>query len=119
MKARLARTRLALDAARELGYRRLAWYALYRLGHISGHYRRVTPIRPLEPVPDDRPFPEILTIPDLTELLDDDQWGALLAEANQIVDGQVRLFGGDMTGAGTMPAGNTSALDSSRTPGRR
>jgi hypothetical protein len=78
--SRSARARILLQAARELGFKRVAWYALYRLGHLSGHYRRVTPLRPLPPVtPDDPPFPRHPHLPDLSALLDADQCQELLA----------------------------------------
>jgi hypothetical protein len=104
--SRRARAHILLQAARELGFKRVAWYALYRLGQISGHYRRVTPKRPLPPVtPDTRPFPPILNLPDLSALLSADERRELLAEADEIVQGQVRLFGGDPAALELCPPG--------------
>jgi len=96
MNKRSSRLKVYLQAVRELGLQRVGWYALYRLGQMSGHYRRATPIRPLEPVtPDERPFPEILHLPELTTLLDESARSELLTEANEIVEGRARLFGGE------------------------
>jgi hypothetical protein len=104
--SRTARARIYWQAARELGFKRAAWYALYRLGHLSGHYRRVTPVRPWEAVAaDERPFPAILKLPDLATLLDEEAQQQLLAEADEIEQGQVRLFGGEPAALALCPPG--------------
>ena len=83
-----------LKTARTLGLAQSGWYALYRFGLSSGHYRRSTPsrreqaalrLRTLWPLPErDR----------LEGLLDEPARAALLEEVEEIIAGKVRLFGG-------------------------
>jgi hypothetical protein len=100
------RARVYWQAAHELGLRRVAWYALYRLGHVSGHYRRVTRVRPWGAgQPDERPLPAVLEVPELSQVLDAEAQAELLAEADEIVGGQVRLFGGEAVPLELCPPG--------------
>jgi hypothetical protein len=80
---------------RELGPKSLALYAVYKFGLATGHYRRLTQrpsqagVWPLNPV---------LLLPcrnELLKVLGQDGQTQLLAEADEIVEGKVRLFGGD------------------------
>ncbi len=79
-----------IKAAKELGIKKLWHYAVYQLGLISGHYRRVTPSRRSSysgwvGLPAYAPFPEVSqTHRDLA-----------LKEADEICNGKNRLFGGD------------------------
>ena len=83
-----------LKTARTLGLAQSAWYALYRFGLSSGHYRRSTPSRSeqaalrlglLWPLPErERPG----------SLLDEPARAALFEEVEEIIAGRARLFGG-------------------------
>jgi hypothetical protein len=86
---------IAIKALRQLGVRPVLLNALYRLGLVSGHYRRLegseqgivgSGLRPL------------FVFPKPAELLDvigEDGKAALLTEAGEIVSGKVRLFGAE------------------------
>lgn len=86
---------LYFKSLRELGFKSLSLYALYKFGLATGHYRRLTK-KPshtgnwtLNPV---------LLLPSRNELLKvlgQDGLAQLLAEADEIAGGKVRLFGGD------------------------
>ncbi len=90
----LARAFLALKALRQLGPGPLGRYGLYRLGLWSGLYRRVTS-RPL-PVGEWslQPILPLPPVSDVQRCLDPQSLAALLAEADEIAAGKVRLFGG-------------------------
>jgi hypothetical protein len=80
---------------RELGLKSLGLYALYRLGLATGHYRQLTRRPPQE---DSWILNPILPLPSRNELLKvlgQDGQAQLLAEADEIVEGKVRLFGSD------------------------
>lgn len=94
------RTSLALKALGELGLRQMSLYALYRLQLHSGYLRRQTSDdRRFTNLPDAcfRLFP-LMELPDpdhLRSILGGAGCGALLSEADEILAGRVRLFGGD------------------------
>lgn len=83
-----------IKTARTLGWRLSAWYALYRFGLITGHYRRSTPSRresaalALHPLWTPPPREE------LAGLIGTSGQAELAAEAAEILQGQARLFGG-------------------------
>ncbi len=86
---------MAFKAASQLGVQPVMLNALYRLGLASGHYRRMENreqetgkgvLRPLFVFP---------TPEELLAVIGEDGKTALLAEANEIVAGKVRLFGGE------------------------
>ena len=86
---------VALKALTQLGFQPVALNALYRFGLATGHYRRaenreqrveISVLRPLFTLP----APE-----ELLAVLGKDGKAALLAEANEIVAGKARLFGGE------------------------
>jgi len=93
------RTRFVLKAFQELGLKQITSYARYQIGLRSGYYQRATDDatrKALSP-------PSTLTIypsfevpkPDtLTNILGAEGIADLLAEANEISTGDVRLFGG-------------------------
>ena len=94
----LHRLSLGLKALRQLGPLQLSLYTLYQLGLRSGHYRRVTP----SPRQADQPYPyqihPILPLPDpiqLAALLGEAGISVLRAEADEIISGQIRLFGAE------------------------
>jgi hypothetical protein len=89
--------RVAAKALTQLGPQPLALYALYQLGLRSGHYRRTeagalaearqfTALRPLLKLP---------ARADLLDVLGDQGKERLLQEADEIVRGKVRSFGGE------------------------
>ncbi len=89
------RLSLTIKALRELGPKSFTLFAIYKLGLITGHYRRLTQkpaqtgnwsLKPVLPLPSRE---EILKV------LGDEGKTRLLAEAEEIVGGKVRLFGGE------------------------
>jgi hypothetical protein len=85
---------LTYKALRELGFKSLAQYAIYKLGLATGHYRRSTQ-NPSSP--EGLVLNSILPLPpkdELLKVLGLDGQAQLLAEADEIVGGNVRLFGG-------------------------
>jgi len=90
---------LAFKALRQLGFRPVALNALYQLGLATGHYGRVENRRSKIEARDTRfVIREVLILPSRDELrrvLGKAGEEKLLAEANEIVAGKVRLFGGE------------------------
>lgn len=84
----------ALAALRELGFKPLAWLALYRFGLWTGHYRRSTPLDPTPPPACSLKPPLPLPDPVVLSSIIGDQRAELFHEADDITQGQVRLFGG-------------------------
>lgn len=96
----LSKLTIALKAARQLGFQQVGLYALYKFGLFTGHYRRVTD--PRRWTMDDgqwsvvhRPLFAFPSRADLESVLGKDDKAALLAEADEIADGKVRLFGAE------------------------
>lgn len=86
---------LAFQAARQLGARQAAWYALYQFGLRSGHYRRATPISSYQPWLGELRSP--FRLPErasLEAVLSSEARHQAIAEAEEILFGQQRLFGG-------------------------
>ena len=89
----------ALRAARELGLDQVGLYACYQLALRTGWLRRITPARkPTDPLQTDAHEISLglINVPNrdaLTKLIGDHA-SALLAEANDLNHGKVRLFGG-------------------------
>ena len=84
---------IALKALRQLRIKPLALYELYQIGLRTGHYKRVT--RRQSSVASGQ-FKAVLPLPGRDELLavlGEEGKAALLAEADEIVRGKVRLFG--------------------------
>ncbi len=119
----IRRLRTALFAARELGPGALANYGLYRFGLLTGHYRRATLPQPYEaylpPGSASAAFPPILSLPDQPDLsmLVGEQSKMLLDQAEEVVKGWMRLFGGDPVPLLLQPPGPrkhwTACLDDS------
>ncbi|MEJ5225903.1 MAG: heparinase II/III family protein, partial [Anaerolineales bacterium] len=91
--AKLTAVQTAVKSVRYLGPAQVALYGLYKLGLKSGHFRRAeappnAPPGPLAPL-FDLPARETLQ-----SVLGEDGLRALRAEAEEIIAGQVRLFGG-------------------------
>ncbi len=100
-----ARYTLAIQALRELGLRPLGMYSIYQLGLHSGHYRRHTSHAPKG---FQTSFMSFLRLPEPARLRQ--SMGAagerkLLLEADEIVSGRVRLFGGDSLLLNLVPEG--------------
>ncbi len=94
------RLAIALKALRQLGLQQVGLYALYKFGLATGHYKRATDHRRW--TMDDgqwsmvhRPLFTFPSRADLETVLGKEGKAALLAEADEIVGGKVRLFGGD------------------------
>ena len=92
----LSRLTIALKAVHQLGLQPVALNALYRFGLGSGHYRRSerreqrvenSVLHPLFPFP---------AREELLAVLGKNGIAALLAEAEEIISGKVRLFGGGL-----------------------
>ena len=77
----------------QFGIRPLALYALYKFGLITGHYKRTTPVTPNLLIPNSY---SLFTLPardQLSQVLGDEGKSTLLKEADEIVNGNVRVFG--------------------------
>jgi hypothetical protein len=92
--ARLSKLYDGYIAMVQLGVQPVALNALYRLGLATGHYRRVEKI---EPRLENRILCPLFVFPTpeaLLAVLGDEGKAALFSEADEIVAGQVRFFGG-------------------------
>ena len=99
----------AIKALFQLGFSQTALYAVYRLGLLSGHYKRVTPgrfdhwksstetgsLEKNQPFYKFQPLFDLPTPGDLLNILGKDGRQALLRQADEIAAGQVRLFGAE------------------------
>ncbi len=80
-----------IKSIKQLGPAKLLRYSLYRFGLCSGHYRRMTPSRRSDDA--GRPaLPPIAQFPEATP----GQVDRTLAEADEVLQGKVRLFGGPL-----------------------
>jgi hypothetical protein len=91
---------IGLKALRQLGLKQLGLYGLYQLGLHTGHYRR-TLTNALTRLttfthPSYLALHPVLSMPDREQLLNlrGDQTGMLTQQADEILHGKVRLFGG-------------------------
>jgi len=78
----------------QLGFRPLALYALYKFGLLTGHYKRVTP--PNSPITNQLITNPLFPLPSreqLNQTLGEEGRAALLKEADEIINGQVCIFG--------------------------
>jgi hypothetical protein len=95
-----SRIRFYIKVLRQLGLAQMASYAIYRLGLRTGHYRRLTEThRPLN-IKTGPGFPvrELFTFPareKLELILGKEGQRTLLAEADEIIAGKFRMFGGE------------------------
>lgn len=94
---------IAIKAFRELGVNQLTNYVLYQLGLKTGYLRWKTPInlprkdsRKVTTPSSDFQFQPILKLPDQRYLISilGDNLSICLGEADEIVNGNIRLFGG-------------------------
>ncbi len=89
--------RIAIKAVQELGLQQVYLYGLYRLGMRSGHYRRLTPAHPagLDNLPE--VDLKLFQLPDreIYRQCLGERREVLLSEAEEILSGKIRFFGGD------------------------
>ena len=90
----LGRIHLAVKATRELGVAQTFWYSVYQMGLRSGYYHRATPAGGYSPLiyPIRSPF----RTPDSEQLSQvlGDQKLTLIREAEELIAGKIRMFGG-------------------------
>ncbi len=86
----------ALKAARYLGLEQVGLYALYKIGLASGYYRRVTARPPALPSGALQPVLPLPKRDEALSLLGKDGLSLLRAEADEIVGGAIRIFGGTL-----------------------
>ncbi len=101
---------LAFQVVRELGLRPVVLYALYHVGLRSGHFRRVLRgSQAFDAMPEQFfSLQPILDLPDRNELaqvMGTEAQTDLLAQAEEIVAGRVRLFGGQPQPLNLIPPG--------------
>ena len=81
----------------QFGPRPLALFALYKFGLLTGHYKRVTPILDNRnsniKIPNIVPLFSLPNRNQLSQILGEDGKSILLKEADEIVNGKVRIFG--------------------------
>ncbi len=95
----ISRIGLALKSLRELGFRQVSFYASYWLGLKTGYYKRITKAGGVKTKTDKlylqlHPVIDLPDKPKLVSLLGDEGLKAIFEEANEILAGKVRLFGG-------------------------
>jgi hypothetical protein len=76
----------------QLGLRPLALYALYKFGLLTGHYKRVNAALNVERLTFNMLFP-LPSREQLSQTLGEAGKAILLKEADEIINGQVRIFG--------------------------
>lgn len=86
---------MALKALRQLGLTQVGLFGLYKLGLKTGHYKRVESSRPNTNSPISSSLFSFPTRDQLLEVLGRDGQRTLLAEADEIVGGKFRMFGGE------------------------
>ncbi|HMD89432.1 MAG TPA: alginate lyase family protein [Anaerolineaceae bacterium] len=106
MSSTVQRLQLAYTAARQLGPRTIWQYGLYQAGLKTGYFRWRTPVTKL-PMPGmDESAPSLsrinpqffLSVPgqeQLAELLGEENSSKVIEEAEEILQGHIRLFGGE------------------------
>jgi hypothetical protein len=91
--------RNALKAARQLGLSQVALYALYKFGLKTGHYQRVTPAPVFRKSNlEFSNLASLFSLPDrdqLKQILGEGSQQVLIKEADEIVAGAFRVFGGE------------------------
>jgi hypothetical protein len=90
------RLSIAFKALRQLGLSQIALYAVYKFGLLSGHYRRVTECRDTRQTASSINYHSLFDFPSpasLLAVLGEDGKSQLLSLADEIVAGNVRLFG--------------------------
>lgn len=83
---------IGIKYLRQLGIRPLVLFALYKLGLMTGHYRRTNTALNVERLT----FNALFTLPNrdqLAQTLGEEGKSALLKEADEIINGNIRIFG--------------------------
>ncbi|MBM3144726.1 MAG: hypothetical protein FJ010_07090 [Chloroflexi bacterium] len=110
----VSRISLVLKALCELGLRQLGLYALYQVGLHSSYFRWRTPDcqPPTAVPPPPSPVPRhLLELPDpasVLEIIGQNGLSTLIKQADEIVAGRVRLFGGEAVALALTPPGDLS-----------
>lgn len=88
---------VTMKALLQLGPEPMLLYGLYRLGLATGHYQRVvgTALRKADSFSALRPLFTLPSQKDIRAVLGRDGQAALIKQADEIVGGKVRLFGGE------------------------
>ncbi len=92
MKSRLLK---AAKIIRQLGLAPVSLYALYKLGLKTGYFKR--PVNPHPSIPSLRFLFDFPKREELLQVLGDDGLKQLRTEADEIVNGRFRIFGGELT----------------------
>jgi len=109
-----SRISLAFKALRELGPRKLGLFGFYKLGLKTGYFRWRTPNRQTRAVASgpslalSRPLFQLPDPAELQAVIGPDGLSALKAEADEIVAGRLRLFGGPPVPLNLAPSGALS-----------
>jgi len=98
----LSGLRHAIKIARQVGLPRVAMYGLYKIGLKTGRYQLLTETYRLQTEINGTTLAirHLFVLPDrakLAEILGKDGQRALITEADEIVDGKFRMFGGEPT----------------------
>jgi hypothetical protein len=102
---------LAFKALRELGPRKLGLFALYRAGLNTGYLRWITGQRSAVSGQPSVVSQPLISLPDantVLEIIGHEGLSQLKAEADEIVAGRVRLFGGEAVPLDLVPPGELS-----------
>lgn len=103
------RLQKAALAVRELGLEKVALFGLYRLGYLTGHWRRCTPPAPWPSVDpravDPQPIFRVPTQAEVSALLSPTDQQTLLDEASLILSGQMRFFSAEPRPLDLCPSG--------------
>jgi hypothetical protein len=94
------RLQIAIKALRQLGISQLVLYGMYKFGLKTGQYRLLTETHQIQTEVDGVPLAirNLFSLPDrvqLAELLGEEGQQLLIAEADEIVAGKFRMFGGE------------------------
>jgi hypothetical protein len=107
----ISRIGLVFKAVFELGLKQVGLFGLYKLGLKSGYFRwRTPPIKPGRKgsVSQFYPLIPVLDLPDpkqIMEVIGEEGYSRLIEGADEIVSGQVRLFGGNPVPLELSPTG--------------
>jgi len=96
----VSRFQFAFKALRQLGFTQVALYALYKLGLQTGQYKLLTETHRLQIEIDGVPLVirNLFPLPDrarLAQILGEEGQRMLVTEADEIVQGKFRMFGGE------------------------
>jgi len=84
---------IGIKFLRQLGIRPLVLFALYKFGLLTGYYKRITPVIPSLQIPNSYSLFSLPKRDQLSQTLGEDGKIILLKEADEIVNGEIRVFG--------------------------